>query len=86
MPIKEMPQEQKDLLVKLCSRTPNVAMPDLPLEPVESWELKKVMSVKDLTEFPIKCSTESCKLLASCVYISNLAPTSKWYSCLDCQV
>jgi hypothetical protein len=53
-------------------------------EVMELWELKKVMSIADVTDGPIKCSTDTCTLAAACVYVSNQA--LKWYSCLDCQV
>jgi hypothetical protein len=52
----------------------------------EAWDVKKVMSIADVSDCPIKCSTETCTLAAACVYVSNLAPTEKWYTCLDCQV
>ena len=52
----------------------------------EVWDVKKVMSIADVNDCPIKCSTETCTLAAACVYISNLAPAEKWYTCLDCQV
>lgn len=55
-------------------------------EEIEVWELKKILSYADITkEATIKCSTETCTLPACSVWISNLAPTEKWYSCLDCQ-
>jgi hypothetical protein len=52
----------------------------------EVWDVKKVMSIADVKDCPIKCSNEKCTLAAACVYVSNLAPTEKYYSCLDCQV
>ena len=52
----------------------------------EEWEVKKIMSIQDLKECPIVCSGESCRNVAAMIYVSNLAPTEKWYSCLDCQV
>jgi hypothetical protein len=52
----------------------------------EVWDVRKVMSIADVNDCPIKCSTETCTLAAACVYVSNLAPTEKWYTCLDCQV
>jgi hypothetical protein len=52
----------------------------------EAWNVKKVMSIADVSDCPIKCSTEKCALAAACVYVSNFAPTEKWYTCLDCQV
>jgi hypothetical protein len=55
-------------------------------EAEEVWDVKKVMSIADVKDCPIKCSTEKCTLAAACVYVSNLAPTEKSYSCLDCQV
>ncbi|KAL7572536.1 hypothetical protein ACA910_000359 [Epithemia clementina (nom. ined.)] len=51
----------------------------------EQWDVKKIMSIKDLTDFPVICSAEGCVNVAALVYISNLAPTENWYSCLDCQ-
>ena len=51
----------------------------------EKWELKKIVSLPDLTkERPIKCSTEDCRLAACSLWVSNLSP-DKWYSCIDCQ-
>jgi hypothetical protein len=52
----------------------------------EVWTITKVVSIGDLTDCPVKCSTETCALPAACVYVSSAAPTKKWYSCLDCQV
>lgn len=53
----------------------------------ETWELTKIMSVEDLTNGrPTKCSTDKCKMIAACVYVSNNAQKDKWYTCLDCQV
>ena len=55
-------------------------------EDAEIWTLKKILSYNDITkEGTIKCSTEDCTLPACSVWISNLAPTKKWYSCIDCQ-
>jgi hypothetical protein len=55
-------------------------------EPQEVWDLKKILSFDDLNkDATIKCSTDDCLLPACCVWISNIAPTTKWYSCLDCQ-
>jgi hypothetical protein len=52
----------------------------------EVWDVKKVMSFADIKDCPIKCSNETCTLAAACIYVSNLAPTEDWYTCLDCQV
>jgi hypothetical protein len=52
----------------------------------EVWDVCKVMTVADVNDCPIKCSIEKCTLAAACVYVSNLAPTEKYYTCLDCQV
>ena len=53
----------------------------------EGWELKRIMSIQDVTgDAPIKCSTETCLLPAACAYVSTLDPTSRWFCCLDCQV
>jgi hypothetical protein len=55
-------------------------------EEVETWDLKKILSFQDITkEGTVKCSNEDCKLPACSVWISNLAPTTKWYYCVDCQ-
>jgi hypothetical protein len=52
----------------------------------EMWDLKKILPHSQITkECPIKCSTEDCRLAACCVWVSNLSPLSKWYSCIDCQ-
>jgi hypothetical protein len=59
---------------------------DQGVEMVEAWDVRKVMSIADVNDCPIKCSTETCTLAAACIYVSNLAPTEKWYTCLDCQV
>jgi hypothetical protein len=52
----------------------------------EVWYLKGIFSIEAVTGAPIKCSDETCLLPAACSYVSNLAPTTKWYTCLDCQV
>jgi hypothetical protein len=54
-------------------------------EAEEAWDLTRIFSVDDIQDCPIKCSSEACSLPAACVWISNRAPTAKWYSCLDCQ-
>jgi hypothetical protein len=57
----------------------------------EMWDLKKIMSIAEITTAaPIMCNTEDCPLLACCVYQSQQDsttknPPSKWYSCIDCQ-
>jgi hypothetical protein len=52
----------------------------------EVWDLKKILPIEAVTEeCPILCSTEDCNLTACCIWISNRAPTTKWYCCLDCQ-
>eukprot|EP00980_Cylindrotheca_fusiformis_P023372 scaffold10429_cov126-Cylindrotheca_fusiformis.AAC.3 len=52
----------------------------------EVWDLRKILSFNDLNkDATIKCSTEDCLLAACSVWVSNLEPTTKWYSCLDCQ-
>ena len=56
-------------------------------EAIEEWELKKIMSIEAINhQFPVKCSHDSCTLVAATVWISNQKPDEKWYSCLDCQV
>jgi hypothetical protein len=52
----------------------------------EVWDVKKVMSIADVKDCPTECSNETCTLAAACVYVSNLAPTEDWNTCLDCQV
>ena len=53
----------------------------------EAWDLKRIVSIQDLHgKSPVKCSTDTCDLLAACVYESTADPTNPWYSCLDCQV
>lgn len=55
-------------------------------QPSEVWDLKKILSLDDLTkDAAIKCSTDDCRLPACCIWVSNFMPTTKWYSCLDCQ-
>lgn len=57
-----------------------------PLSPPEEvWTMTQVLSVKDISNCPIKCKTEECTMAAAVVYRSNIDP-AKWYSCLDCQV
>jgi hypothetical protein len=55
-------------------------------EEEEQWDVKKIMSVHDVTNCPVLCSTEGCNLPAAVVLVSNLKPTEKWYSCIPCQV
>lgn len=56
-------------------------------EEEEQWELKKIMSIAAVArKSPIKCSHETCTLVAATVWVSNLKPSESWYSCLDCQV
>ena len=53
----------------------------------EVWELKKIMSIEAINHtFPVKCSHDTCTLVAATVWVSNQKPDEKWYSCLDCQV
>jgi hypothetical protein len=53
----------------------------------EQWDLKKIMSIAAvIRRSPIKCSHETCNLVAATVWVSNLKPSESWYSCLDCQV
>jgi hypothetical protein len=52
----------------------------------EVWELRRILSIKDITEAPTKCSNPTCQTTAACIYVSNLAPEDEWFSCLDCQV
>lgn len=53
----------------------------------EEWELKKIMPIEAINhEFPVKCSHDTCTLVAATVWVSNQKPDEKWYSCLDCQV
>ena len=43
----------------------------------EIWDLKKILPYADITkEATIKCSTETCKLPACCIWKSNLAPNT----------
>ena len=52
----------------------------------EMWDLTKVLSFEELSrEGTIKCSTEDCLNAAACVWVSNLKPKSRWFSCIDCQ-
>ena len=55
-------------------------------EEEEQWDVKKIMSIHDVTNCPVLCSTEGCNLPAAVVLVSNLKPTEKWYSCIPCQV
>lgn len=51
------------------------------------WELKKIMSMRDLAnDSPIKCTTENCPLPAGVVYSSVSNRKLVYYYCLDCQV
>lgn len=51
------------------------------------WELKKILSVQELTNsYPIKCSTLGCVLPAGVVYSSVSNTKCIYYYCLDCQV
>jgi hypothetical protein len=51
----------------------------------EMWELKTILPHSQVTkDCPIKCSNDDCRLVACCVWVSNLS-TNKWYSCIDCQ-
>lgn len=53
----------------------------------EEWDLKKILSIDAIKHAcPIKCSHDTCTLVAATVWISNQKPTENWYSCLDCQV
>ena len=53
----------------------------------EEWDLKTIMSIDAMKQAsPIKCSHETCLLVAATVWVSNQKPTDNWYSCLDCQV
>ena len=53
----------------------------------EEWDLKKILSIDAIKHAcPIKCSHDTCTLVAATVWISNKKPTENWYSCLDCQV
>jgi hypothetical protein len=55
-------------------------------EEAEIWDLKKILPHADIIkEATIKCSSEDCILPACSIWISNLAPTTKWYTCIDCQ-
>jgi hypothetical protein len=57
------------------------------MEEDEQWDLKKIMSIAAVNcTSPIKCSHETCNLVAATVWVSNLKPSENWYSCLDCQV
>lgn len=55
-------------------------------EEEEQWDIKKIMSIHDVTNCPVLCSTEGCNLPAAVILVSTLKPTEKWYSCLPCQV
>jgi hypothetical protein len=53
----------------------------------EEWEMKKIISIAAVKEqCPIKCSHDTCTLVAATIWVSNFKPTENWYSCLDCQV
>lgn len=66
--------------------TPALQEGDEGEEAPEAWELVQVLSLARLDQDgTIKCSSESCTLAACSVWKSNLAPTVKWYSCIDCQ-
>jgi hypothetical protein len=52
----------------------------------EVWELRRILSIKDITESATTCSSPKCRTPAACVYVSNLSPGDEWFSCLDCQV
>jgi hypothetical protein len=66
--------------------TPPLQEGDEGEEAPEAWELVQVLSLDRLEQDgTIKCSSESCTLAACSVWKSNLAPTVKWYSCIDCQ-
>jgi hypothetical protein len=55
-------------------------------EEEEQWDIKKIMSIHDVTNCPVLCSTEGCNVPAAVILVSTLKPTEKWYSCLPCQV
>jgi hypothetical protein len=78
---EEMPDSKEGADNKESNDTPTAGGGEIE----EVWDVKKVMSIADVNDCPIKCSTETCTLAAACVYVSNLEP-EKWYTCLDCQV
>jgi hypothetical protein len=54
----------------------------------EMWELKKVLTVEDITKAkPIMCNGNACPNVACSVYQSTLDTngTNAWFSCVDCQ-
>lgn len=55
-------------------------------EKVELWDLKVVLSAKQIRMAqPTLCQSDKCNLVACCIWSSNLDPETPWYSCLDCQ-
>lgn len=52
----------------------------------EHWDLKKIISKQEITEFPIQCEDDGCKLYAAVVWVKTNNPDEKWRGCLDCQV
>lgn len=51
------------------------------------WELKKILTMADLTNAcPIKCYTDDCPLPAAVLYASVSKTTFTYHYCLDCQV
>ena len=49
-------------------------------------DLKKILSLSSLSkEATIKCGHPECLNTACCIWVSNLEPNTKWYSCIDCQ-
>ena len=55
-------------------------------EQVELWDLKVVLSAKQIRMAqPTLCQSDKCNLVACCIWSSNLDPETPWYSCLDCQ-
>ena len=68
------------------SGTKNTVTEDARHGSPEAWELIQILSLSRLSqEGTVKCSSETCSLAACSVWKSNLAPTEKWYSCIDCQ-
>ncbi|GKY96953.1 hypothetical protein MPSEU_000654300 [Mayamaea pseudoterrestris] len=66
---------------------PNDMTTDDNEEADEIWDLKKILSIAEISqECPIKCSHDNCPLPAGVAWVSNQNPTTKWYSCLDHQV
>ena len=53
-------------------------------EEEEMWELKKILTIEEITSKTLTCSTIGCPNAPCSVYQSTL-DTEAWFSCLDCQ-